>query len=291
MAGGGVNENTVFNDRYIILYDWIHQYLKLNGNEAEAFALIYSFYQKEGFFGGSFKYISERLCIPKRTAHRILNKLEEKKYITKEKGDFKARNRYFINVEYITSLVPFLNLGQNVTSANSSLLTKCHEGTDKMSLGVGTKCHPSIKYSIKDSNNNIFTQPKVDASIYTKNKKDDANLSTNQKSKPSSDKKMQEQKFSKFWEIYPRKKDKARAFKTWLKLKPNDELFNTIMTAVKEQTQSDQWQKDNGQYIPYPSTWLNNERWNDETKKMADINSSQNKDEEYIPVRDFKSIY
>ncbi|MBM6761469.1 DnaD domain protein [Megamonas hypermegale] len=151
MAGGGVNENAVSNDKYIIIYDWIHQYLKLNGNEAEAFALIYSFHQKEGFFGGSFKYISERLYIPMRTAHRILNKLEEKKYITKEKGDFKARNKYFVNMEYISSLVPFLNKGQNVTSANYSLLTKCHEGTDKMSLGVLTKCHPSNKYSIKDS--------------------------------------------------------------------------------------------------------------------------------------------
>lgn len=290
MAGGGINENIV-SDEYIILYNWIHQYLKLNGNEAETFALIYSFYQKEGFYGGSAGYISKRLCIPFRTAQRILNKLEEYKYIAKEKGDFKARNRYFINVEYITSLVPFLNLGQNVSSSNSELTTKCRKGIRQNDVRDTTKCRTSIKYSIKDSNNNIFTQPKVDASIYTQNKKDDANLSTNQKSKPSSDKKMQEQKFSKFWEIYPRKKDKARAFKTWLKLKPNDELFNIIMTAVKEQAQSDQWQKDNGQYIPYPSTWLNNERWNDETKKVADINSSQNKDEEYVPVRDFKSIY
>lgn len=289
MAGGGVNENAVSNDKYIIIYDWIHQYLKLNGNEAEAFALIYSFHQKEGFFGGSFKYISERLYIPMRTAHRILNKLEEKKYITKEKGDFKARNKYFVNMEYISSLVPFLNKGQNVTSANYSLLTKCHEGTDKMSLGVLTKCHPSNKYSIKDSIKNIYAQSEIDADT-TLSKVDD---DTSKQKKSPSNKKNDEiyiQRFNKFWEIYPKKKDKAKARQKWLKLKPNDELFNKIITAVKEQAQSDQWQKDDGQYIPYPSTWLNGERWNDEIKKAVHITPPP-KEEEYKPVGNFKPIY
>lgn len=116
MAGGGKIENIVSDDKYIIIYDWIHQYLKLNGNEAEAFALIYSFHQKEGFFGGSARYISERLYIDLSTAKRLLNKLEKYKYINKEKGNYKTRSKYFINTNHVYSLVPFLDKGQNATS-------------------------------------------------------------------------------------------------------------------------------------------------------------------------------
>lgn len=132
MAGGGKIENIVSDDKYIIIYDWIHQYLKLNGNEAEAFALIYSFYEKEGFFGGSARYISERLYIDLSTAKRLLNKLEKYKYINKEKGNYKTRSKYFINTNHVYSLVPFLDKGQNATSENITLGAKCYEGRGEM---------------------------------------------------------------------------------------------------------------------------------------------------------------
>ena len=37
-----------------------------------------------------------------------------------------------------------------------------------------------------------------------------------------------------------------------------------MISAVIKQRQSDQWMKDNGQYIPMPTTWLNQRRWEDE---------------------------
>ena len=37
-----------------------------------------------------------------------------------------------------------------------------------------------------------------------------------------------------------------------------------MLEAIRKQKQSGQWRRDNGQYIPYPATWLNQERWNDE---------------------------
>jgi hypothetical protein len=36
------------------------------------------------------------------------------------------------------------------------------------------------------------------------------------------------------------------------------------------QKTSAQWQKDNGQYIPNPATWLNQGRWDDEIKEPED---------------------
>ncbi len=73
-----------------------------------------------------------------------------------------------------------------------------------------------------------------------------------------------EQRFDSFWEAYPKKKAKEAAKKAWMKLKPSAELFEEIMQAVAEQKKSADWIKDNGQFIPYPSTWLNQGRWSDE---------------------------
>lgn len=70
--------------------------------------------------------------------------------------------------------------------------------------------------------------------------------------------------FYAFWGAYPKKKGKQAAEKAFEKLKPDDELLNIILTALEEQKKSAEWQKDNGQFIPYPATWLNGKRWEDE---------------------------
>ncbi len=70
--------------------------------------------------------------------------------------------------------------------------------------------------------------------------------------------------FDEFWKVYPRKVGKKNAQQRWQKLKINDETYRKITEAVKAQSESDQWKKDGGQYIPYPATWLSQERWEDQ---------------------------
>ena len=70
--------------------------------------------------------------------------------------------------------------------------------------------------------------------------------------------------FNEFWEVYPKKVDKKIAQALWDKFAPDNELKNVIISAVKRQAQSEEWRKDNGQYVPYPSTWLRHRRWEDE---------------------------
>ena len=72
--------------------------------------------------------------------------------------------------------------------------------------------------------------------------------------------------FEEFWKVYPKKIGKGAAYKSWKIIKPSDVLKEKIINAVKMQCNSIQWQKEGGQYIPNPSTWLNQERWNDELK-------------------------
>lgn len=69
--------------------------------------------------------------------------------------------------------------------------------------------------------------------------------------------------FSKFWKAYPKKRDKAKAQRAFLKIKNIEKVFPVMMQALEKQKASADWQKDGGQFIPYPTTWLNGKRWED----------------------------
>ena len=70
--------------------------------------------------------------------------------------------------------------------------------------------------------------------------------------------------FESFWSAYPKKKAKEAARKAWNKLKPDETLGTEIIQAVTESAKSKDWLKENGKFIPYPATYLNGKRWEDE---------------------------
>ena len=70
--------------------------------------------------------------------------------------------------------------------------------------------------------------------------------------------------FNSFWELYPKKIGKGGARKAWNKIKNPKATLEKIAKSLVWQKQSEQWKKENGQFIPHPSTYLNNERWEDE---------------------------
>lgn len=77
--------------------------------------------------------------------------------------------------------------------------------------------------------------------------------------------------FDRFWQAYPRKASKSDAFRAWKKLKPNEELIGRILNGLEMFKKTSQWLKDNGDYIPYPATWLNNRRWEEMEEQPAQI--------------------
>lgn len=70
--------------------------------------------------------------------------------------------------------------------------------------------------------------------------------------------------FDVFWKAYPKKKAKGDAQKAWRKLKVGSELLDSILKAIEAQKQTTDWQKEAGAFIPYPASWLNARRWEDE---------------------------
>jgi len=79
--------------------------------------------------------------------------------------------------------------------------------------------------------------------------------------------------FKKFWDNYPKKKDKGSALRAWNKLNPNDDLQAKIFNAIEAARETEDWQKQGGQFIPYPATYLNGRRWEDEVSapKVAPV--------------------
>ena len=86
------------------------------------------------------------------------------------------------------------------------------------------------------------------------------------------------QEFEKFWNVYPKKRSKGQAEKTFSKLKLDKQLMETILAAIDRAKISEDWQKENGKYIPYQATWLNAQGWKDEiicdVKKVIKKNES-----------------
>lgn len=72
------------------------------------------------------------------------------------------------------------------------------------------------------------------------------------------------ERFEVFYKDYPKHKSRGDAEKAWKSLKPDDTLLAKIMEALEAAKKSHDWQKENGQYIPYPATWLRAKGWEDE---------------------------
>lgn len=80
-----------------------------------------------------------------------------------------------------------------------------------------------------------------------------------------------EERFGRFWEAYPKKIGKGAARNSFIKLKPSEALTEQMLGAIARAKQTAQWQKDRGQYIPNPATWLNQSRWEDNYEENAPV--------------------
>lgn len=74
------------------------------------------------------------------------------------------------------------------------------------------------------------------------------------------------ERFERFWKVYPRKEGKGKAEESFGKYQPDDALTDTMIQAVQAYKKTEQWKRDGGQFIPHPSTWLNQRRWEDSPK-------------------------
>lgn len=93
-----------------------------------------------------------------------------------------------------------------------------------------------------------------------------------------------EKGFERFWELYPSKRKKPVARIAWMNMRVHsEEQYALINAAVERYKKTNQWQEENGRYIPDPDTFLQDERWTDEIKLSEAVRAAdreaQEKDE------------
>ena len=77
--------------------------------------------------------------------------------------------------------------------------------------------------------------------------------------------------FDTFWAAYPAKLAKTAAIRAWNAITPDAALADRIVADVQARRNSHDWTKDMGQFIPHPSTYLNQRRWEDMRETLAPV--------------------
>lgn len=77
--------------------------------------------------------------------------------------------------------------------------------------------------------------------------------------------------YAQWYDVYPRHLDRKRSQDAWVKLARAGRLpeLQVLLDALAWQKTSPEWTKEDGKYIPYPATYLSNERWKDEPRPIC----------------------
>ena len=96
-------------------------------------------------------------------------------------------------------------------------------------------------------------------------------------------------RFAQFWAQYPRHEKRKNAFEAFKRLNLKNETFEKIMESLSKQKLSDQWIRDDGKYIPHPTTWLNGHRWEDDIKNCIPDKPETAFDRSQQNIKSFKN--
>lgn len=317
-AKANINENIKkANIDYLKSTTFIKYYLPffklgLNADELHTLNLIFSFEADNKIYIGSSKYLCDMLNYSKPRALRILKSLTDKGYLKKEASNGRTNSIYKINHMFLYQQIKnnenYSQLAdnkqlQNVTVNSNKMLRLNNSNSNEtlpiqlQNVTVNSNDLLPNKNIYKNNNKNIYAHLENEQ-VYSHEddiQKENDSLSSNtikQETKNKAIKKqnkelneLQEKQFDKFWQAYPKKVSKKQAQKSWKKINPSLELFEKILKALEMVKQTEQWKKDNGKYVPYPATWLNQERWTDEINMMQDtIKEEQKTKPVYYPV-------
>ena len=214
----------------------------LTPSEKLLYGEISSLTGKTGYCFASNAYFAALYGLTERTIRRMLADLHEQGYIRIEDGNGGRQRR-----RIYAGINPLaLNPDKNVREPGQ----KCPGNPDKNV--------PRISKENNKANNPPKAPQGAEADIWDK---------------PAWDR---------FWAIYPRKVDKQKAIRAWNRLKADRKLMQIMSAALKAQRASEEWRRDNGRAVPYPSTWLNNRRWEDEPTAFFPADAARPASEEAI---------
>jgi hypothetical protein len=214
------------DNNYIVIQGWMRSRLNLTGNALLVYACVFGFSQAGEWFTGTAAYLADWCGCSKRAIFQQLSTLTERGLLEKRTRDVGGVTFCdYRAVEPGQEPEPEKTPEKDNAPA-SPPMQNFHGGDEK-----------SSPHNIKINNTRVSKDTLVCANSGG---------------------------FEAFWTAYPKKKSKGQALSAWKKLKPDSSLQVVILKAIEAQKRSPDWQKDKGQYIPYPATWLNAMAWEDE---------------------------
>lgn len=216
------------DNNYIVIQGWMVSRLKLTGNALMVYACIFGFSQNGEWFTGTASYLADWCDCQKKYMLKLLKKMTDEGLLRKRTRE--QNGVAFCDYQAITPEERCEQQQKDASECTSQSAPPVHK--------VDLPGAQSAPHNIKD---NIDTRVSKDTLVCANNGG-----------------------FEAFWTAYPKKKSKGQALSAWKKLKPDSSLQAMILEAIENQKRSPDWQKDKGQYIPYPATWLNAMAWEDE---------------------------
>lgn len=96
--------------------------------------------------------------------------------------------------------------------------------------------------------------------------------------------------FEQFWSKYPKKVNRDKALKEFMKIPDVNTIFPDIMRALEIQINSKQWREEGGRYIPSPENYLKKEGWNNVIDNTQTVDEVFRQLEERLNEADYRNI-
>ena len=136
-----------------------------------------------------------------------------------------------------------------------------------LAKSITSNCHNSLRQTVSDGNDNMTQSYISNTNIENTNTViDNTVIYTSIKDSASpilSDDEKIDLMFEEFWKAYPnRRKYNKKGCKAKYKHIPDiEKIHSDIMFALEIHKRSKDWTKENGEFIPSPYVYLNQERW------------------------------
>lgn len=225
-----------------VIPDTVLSSTELKANAKLLYAKVTSLQTAKGYCYASNKYLANGLGLASDTVTRLLRELADAGYlrleiVRDEKNAITERRIY-----------PTITLPAIMPPSRTNAREPIGQTSD-------TPIGQTSDQSIKDLESKAKNPPKAPQGA-GKPKRAEKSIP---KHKP--------ERFEKFWSYYPRGESRKAAVRAWDKLAPDDAMIDKMAAALKRQMKSEDWQRGIG--IPYASTWINGQRWEDEVKVVA----------------------
>lgn len=213
---------------FLVVPRGIYDNNNLEPHDEKVYAIVYWFQKmKDGICKASnetIAYIINEKNPQPRSVQNSLNRLEQEGVILRVYKDKSKRNR-----KEIRALVQFenvRNIGRTDISGETASICE-RNGDDRRERNGDDQKSNTV---ISNNEDNVYT----------------------------------DHRFAFFWNEYPKKVGKGDAWKSWQRLKISDTMARSIVLSVRQHRKTEQWQREHGRYIPNPSTFLNQRRFDDE---------------------------